>query len=84
MKMIENIDTHVEKVFVIEPIFEDKTLNNEDLIYEVNSLITSANAEPCGFIVVKIREITPATYIGKGKLEEIKAWLEAKCSEYLD
>ena len=76
--MIENFDNQKEKVFVIEPIFEDKILNNEDLIFEVNSLITSANAEPCGFIVVKIREITPATFIGKGKLEEIKLWLDSK------
>ena len=75
--MIENIDNQKEKVFVIEPIFEDKILNNEDLIFEVNSLITSANAEPCGFIVVKIREITPSTFIGKGKLEEIKSWLDS-------
>ena len=74
--MIENSKAIKEKVFVIEPIFEDKTLNNEDLINEINSLITSANAEPSGFIVVKIREITPATFIGKGKLQEIKEWLD--------
>lgn len=65
-----------EKVFVIEPILDDNTLNYEDLINEIYSLIESANSEPCGYEIVKIREITPATFIGKGKVQEIKEKLD--------
>ena len=59
-----------ERVFVIEPILEDK-LSVEFLIGEINSLITSANGVPVGYNAVKKREINPATFIGKGKVEEI-------------
>lgn len=60
-----------ENVFVIEPIESNNNLSVEYLIDEIYSLITSANGTPVGFCDVKIREITPATYIGKGKVEEI-------------
>ena len=35
MTMIENIQVNKEKVFVIEPIFEDKILNNEDYVLKL-------------------------------------------------
>ncbi|MBR3804534.1 MAG: GTPase HflX [Clostridia bacterium] len=66
---MEEIFQH-ERVFVIEPIVSDE-FSTEFLIDEIYSLITSANGEPVGYNAVKIREITPATYIGKGKVEEI-------------
>ncbi len=60
-----------ENVFVIEPLDNSNSLSIEFLIDEIYSLITSANGTPVGYNAVKIREITPATYIGKGKVEEI-------------
>lgn len=60
-----------ENVFVIEPLDNSNNLSIEFLIDEIYSLITSANGTPVGYNAVKIREITPATYIGKGKVEEI-------------
>lgn len=66
---MEEIFQH-ERVFVIEPIISDE-FSTEFLIDEIYSLIISANGEPVGYNAVKIREITPATYIGKGKVEEI-------------
>lgn len=63
-----------EKVFVIEPL--DKDVDTEYLINEIYSLIDSANGIPVGYNAVKIREITPATYIGKGKAEEIRLQIE--------
>ena len=63
-----------EKVYVIRPI--EKEENVDYLIEEIYSLITSANGVPVGNSVVKIREVTPATYIGKGKVIEIKEEVE--------
>ncbi len=60
-----------ERVFVIEPILSED-FSVEFLIDEINSLITSANGIPVGYNAVKIREINPATFIGKGKVEEIR------------
>ena len=59
-----------ERVFVIEPLLNEE-FDVDFLIDEINSLITSANGEPVGYNAVKIREINPATFIGKGKVEEI-------------
>lgn len=63
-----------EKIFVIEPL--DKEVNEDYLINEIYSLILSANGEPVGNSLVKIRDINPATYIGSGKAEEIRGLVE--------
>ncbi|MGU9957532.1 MAG: ribosome rescue GTPase HflX [Arenicellales bacterium WSBS_2016_MAG_OTU3] len=40
---------------------------------ELSSLVISAGAEVCGFVLSQRRTPSPATFIGKGKIEEIKA-----------
>ncbi len=66
-------DQKTEVVYVIQPIENDdyKILHDE-----IVALIESANAEYAGTIYQHIREINPATYIGEGKLQELKARLE--------
>lgn len=59
-----------EKVFIIQPILCEATVKSEH--DEAVALIDSADAVYAGTIYQKIREITPATYIGRGKLEEVK------------
>ena len=46
-------------------------------IQEIYNLISSANATPVGHSLVKLRQITPSTYIGKGKVEEIRLEIES-------
>ncbi len=69
--MTENIQKFIENVYIILPVSE---YSNEDdyRINETKSLIYSADAQCVGYKIVKVREITPSTYIGKGKIEEIK------------
>ncbi len=62
---------NLERVYVIEPIIKEE-ISVEYLKNEIFSLIESANALPVHFNAVKLREITPATFIGKGKVEEIR------------
>ena len=62
-----------EIVYIIQPI-EQK--NYKVLHEEAIALITSANAEYGGTIYQNIREINPATYIGEGKLLELKERLD--------
>ncbi len=64
-------DLNIENVYVIEPIYNE-SLNVQTLINEISSLIYSAGGKYVGAKIVKVREITPATYIGKGKILEIK------------
>lgn len=62
-----------EIVYVIQPILDD---NYKILHEEIVALIESAGAEYAGTIYQNIREINPATYIGEGKLLELKERLE--------
>lgn len=59
----------LEKVYIIQPIETD---NYRELQEEAVSLIESAGAVYCGTIYQPIREINPATYIGMGKVEELR------------
>ncbi|MBE7088162.1 MAG: GTPase HflX [Clostridiales bacterium] len=62
-----------EKVYIIQPIL---TPNYKTLHEEAVSLIDSADASYCGTSYQTIKEINPATFIGSGKLAEIKQRLE--------
>lgn len=65
-----NIKKINEKVYAIMPVFDDKDVS--DRIDELKNLVLSAGAEFVGCGMQKIREITPSTLFGKGKLEEMK------------
>ncbi len=62
-----------EVVYVIQPVFgaESKAVHEEAI-----ALIESAGAAYAGTIFQNIREVNPATYIGEGKLHELKERLE--------
>lgn len=66
-----------EKVYAIMPVFDDKDIS--DRIDELKNLVLSAGAKFVGCGMQKIREITPSTLFGKGKLEEMK--IEAEENE---
>lgn len=59
----------IERVFIIQPIESD---NYRILQEEAVALIESANAVYAGTVYQKIREINPSTYIGEGKIAEIR------------
>lgn len=59
----------IERVFIIQPIESD---NYRILQEEAVALIESANAVYAGSVYQKIREINPSTYIGEGKIAEIR------------
>lgn len=80
--MIDLRDNFIEKIVVIEPLVDNYNDNLEELKNEIFSLIESADALPLAFVAVKVREINPATFIGTGKLEEIRQIavdLDANC-----
>lgn len=62
-----------EKIFIIQPILNDnfRVLHDESV-----DLIKSADADYCGSSYQTIREVNPATFIGSGKLEEIRQTLD--------
>lgn len=72
MENIENF-APLEKVYIIQPVLD---ASYKDLQSEAVSLIESAGALYAGTIYPQVREINPATYIGAGKLAELKERLD--------
>ncbi len=70
--MHETMDKTVEKIYVIQPITRENAEKYKVLHEEAISLIESAGALYAGTIYQNVREINPATFIGEGKLEELK------------
>lgn len=69
----------MESIFIIKPVFAN--INEEAAIKEISSLVKTAGGLVKGYECVKISTVTPSTYIGKGKVEEIKiACDELKCN----
>ena len=66
---------NIEKIIVLEPIIYGKTITENDIL-EIKSLIDSADAECVHVEKVKVREISSATFIGSGKLLEIRDLIE--------
>jgi len=71
--MINNTDETKERVFIIEPITSPDYRALHD---EAVSLIESASAAYAGAVYQEIREVNPATYIGSGKVDQIRKMLE--------
>lgn len=70
--MIDNLKKELERIFIIQPILSDdfRYLHEEAVL-----LIESAGGVYAGSIYQEIREINPATFIGQGKLAELKEML---------
>ncbi len=66
-------ETYIEKIYIIQPILDETYKNLQE---EAVSLIESSGAVYAGTIYQKIREVNPATYIGYGKLEELRKRLK--------
>lgn len=71
--MTNNSVKKAEIVYIIQPIERE---NYKILHEEAVALIESAGAEYAGTIYQNIRTVDPATYIGEGKLRELKERLE--------
>lgn len=70
--MLES-ESEKENIYIIQPVYGD---NYRSLQEEAVSLIDSSGSAYAGTIYQKIREINPATYIGAGKLAELRERLE--------
>lgn len=74
--MYDNIDTTLEKIYIIQPITRENAGKYKVLQEEAVSLIESAGAVYAGTIYQNVREINAATFIGEGKLWELRERLD--------
>ena len=66
----------IEKIYIIQPITRENAAKYRVLQEEAVSLIESAGAAYAGTIYQNVREINAATFIGEGKLQELKERLD--------
>lgn len=64
-----------KKLRVITVGLEEESLN------ELDRLLTTLGVEPVGRVHMPPKKINPATYVGSGKLEEVRQTLEASLAE---
>lgn len=74
--MHDTIKKELEKIYIIQPITRENASKYRILQEEAVSLIESAGAVYAGTIYQNIHEINPATFIGSGKLEELRERLD--------
>lgn len=74
--MQDNFKKEIEKIYIIQPITRDNADKYRVLHEEAVSLIESAGAAYAGTLYQNIREINAATYVGAGKLSELKNVLD--------
>ena len=63
-----------ENVYVVQPILNEA--KDDELHSEAIALIESAGAAYAGTMKVRIREINPSTFLGEGKVEELRERIE--------
>src|SRR5436305_1683961 len=76
------LSTDRERVVLVGGYRTGDLLPGEEPLEELERLAETANAQVVGRVVQKLKDITPATYIGKGKVQEVKELaesLKAKC-----
>lgn len=75
MENITQIE-HLEKIYIIQPVTEEVSSSARSVHDETVSLIESAGAVYAGTIYQRIREVNPSTFIGAGKLAELRERLD--------
>ena len=74
--MHNTVDTTLEKIYIIQPITRENADKYRTLHDEAVSLIESDGALYAGTIYQNVREIHSATFIGEGKLQELREILD--------
>ena len=70
------MEKELEKIYIIQPITHENANKYRVLHAEAVSLIESAGALYAGTIYQNVREINPATFVGEGKLAELRELLD--------
>jgi GTP-binding protein HflX len=73
----DNLTVHLERAFLVSVALPDRPWISADPLEELRGLATTAGAVVVGGLVQRRLNIIPATYIGKGKLNELQEQVEA-------
>src|SRR5207302_3159960 len=71
------LTVHRERAFLVSVALPERPWISTDPLEELHGLATTAGAAVVGSLVQRRQTIIPATYIGKGKLDELKEQVQA-------
>jgi GTPase len=73
----DELTVHLERAFLVSVALPARPWLGDDPLEELRGLATTAGAVIVGSLLQKRRSVIPGTYIGKGKVEELKLQVEA-------
>ena len=74
----DNFKTFYENAYLLFPIFNGRLSELESRYAELCELVRTAGVEVVGYGFQVLREISPATIFGSGKLEEMREEIREK------
>jgi GTP-binding protein HflX len=74
----DELTVHLERAVLLSVALPDRPFIGEDPLEELRGLATTAGAVVVGGLVQRRQEIIPATYIGRGKLQELTELVKAQ------
>lgn len=72
----EQLAVQQERAILVAGLLPDDGSDPHDPLAELRSLVDTAGAIPCDQLMQKLRKPNPKTFIGKGKVEELKIMCE--------
>jgi GTP-binding protein HflX len=73
----DELTVHLERAFLVSVALPNRPWLGDDPLEELRGLATTAGAIIVGSLLQKRQSIIPGTYIGKGKVEELTAQVQA-------
>jgi GTPase len=73
----DDFTVHQERAFLVSVALPERPWVSSEPLEELRGLATTAGASIVGGMVQKRQRITPATYIGKGKVNELQEQVHA-------
>jgi GTP-binding protein HflX len=73
----DELSVHRERAFLVSVALPDRPWIGDDPLEELRGLATTAGAAIVGGLCQRRERINPATYIGKGKVEELQEQVQA-------
>src|SRR5438445_6273619 len=73
----DELTVHRERAFLVSVALPERPWVGSDPLEELRGLASTAGAVIVGSLVQRRQNIIPATYIGKGKLQELQEQVQA-------
>ena len=74
--MAYDAENKIEETVILIGVQQEDSLRTEESLEELGELARTAGAKVCAGVIQKRESVHPGTYIGKGKIEEVRELLQ--------